>query len=281
MTLILTLNAPNAICMSVDYRVLNRKDGSILDPYAVKSLVIQTSGDPGGPIALIGYAGLAELWGRMPMGRWLRETLRGECQSLFDLMDHLLNQLNRKIASFKQVLVINVLMVSDSGNERYFGAFTNTKDRVTAEPKFSYGVTRLDKPWLFGNGSACDAVATPHYVDMLKAHVADPDHSAADHMGLLAKINRSVAEADPNGSVSPYCFVTCLSSDTEWKLSQQVFHEPGETPPPFSMPWIFCGIDLSYQAERMVRSMQNGGIFDGTPPTMDEGQLRRHVQRRP
>lgn len=51
-------------------------------------------------------------------------------------------------------------------------------------------------------------------------------------MGLLAKINRSVAEADPNGSVSPYCYVTCVSSDTEWKLSQQAFYEPGETPPP-------------------------------------------------
>lgn len=86
----------------------------MLDPFAVKSLVIQTSGDPPlcGPIALIGYAGLAELWGRMPMGRWLRETLRGECQSLFDLMDHLLNQLNRKIASFSQVLVINVLFLA-------------------------------------------------------------------------------------------------------------------------------------------------------------------------
>ena len=76
MTLLQALNAPNAICMSVDDRVLNRKDGSVLDPYAVKSLVIQTSGDRGGPIALIGYAGLAQLWGRMPVGRWLRETLR-------------------------------------------------------------------------------------------------------------------------------------------------------------------------------------------------------------
>lgn len=56
--------------MSVDYRVTHRDDGSVVDPFAVKSLVIQTSDEPGGPIALIGYAGLAELWDRMPMGRW-------------------------------------------------------------------------------------------------------------------------------------------------------------------------------------------------------------------
>jgi hypothetical protein len=276
-TLILSLNTPDAVCMSVDYRVSNLHDGKVLDPFAVKSLVIQTSSDPGGPIALIGYAGLAELWGRMPMGRWLRETLRSECQSLFDLMDHLLNQLNRKIASFNRVLVINVLMIGDSGNERYFGAFSNTQDRVTALPKFTYGVTRIDThPWLFVNGSACEAVMTPHYAEMVKAHVADPGHSAADHRQLLAKINRDVAEADPDGPVSPYCYVTCVSSDTDWNPISQISSEPGEAPPPFTMPRIICGIDLSYQAELMMRHLVNG-----THPTLDEDQLRRHVKRRP
>jgi hypothetical protein len=276
-TLVLGLSAPNAICMSVDYRVVNRKDGSVLDPFAVKSLVIQTSGDPGGPIALIGYSGLAELWGRMPIGRCLRETLRGECQSLFDLMDHLLNQLNRKVASFKQVLVINVLMISDSGQERYFGAFTNTQDRVTALPKFSYGVSRLDAvPRLFAIGSGCEAAAAPQYVETLKAHATNSNASADDHMTVLANINRSVAEADPSGGVSPYCYVTCVSSDINWMANSKIFCEPGETPPPFTMPRIFCGIDLSYQAEQMMRHLQQG-----THPTLDEDQLRRHVQRRP
>lgn len=209
------MSAPDAVCMSVDYRVSNRNDGKVLDPFAIKSIVIQTSDDPGGPIALIGYAGLAQLWGKMPMGRWLRETLRGECQSLFDLMDHLLRQLNRKIAPFRQVLVINVIMVAQSGGERYFAAFSNTKDRVTAEPKFTYGVTRIDTHQLFANGSACEAAVTPHYIDMLKAFVAQPNHSAEDHMGLLAKINHGVAEADPTGPVSPYCFVTHVGNDTD------------------------------------------------------------------
>jgi hypothetical protein len=40
MTLVLAMSAPSAICMSVDYRVTNRNDGAVLDPFAVKSLVI-------------------------------------------------------------------------------------------------------------------------------------------------------------------------------------------------------------------------------------------------
>jgi hypothetical protein len=40
MTLVLAMSAPSAICMSVDYRVTNRNDAAVLDPFAVKSLVI-------------------------------------------------------------------------------------------------------------------------------------------------------------------------------------------------------------------------------------------------
>jgi hypothetical protein len=279
MTLIITMNVPNAVCMSVDYRVTSRVDNTVLDPFAIKSLIVQTSDEPGGPIALIGYAGLAQLWGKMPMGRWLRETLRGESQSLFDLMDHLLCQLNRKIAPFKQVLVINVIMISGNGDQRYFGAFSNTHDRLTALPKFQYGVTQLDTPMMFGNGSACDALLTAPYVDRARAHAANPDHSADDHMTFLAGINRDVAEADPNGQVSPYSFVTCVSSDTEWKWSCKRFSQPGEPEPPPHMPVIFCGIDLSIMTDQMFR---RGFPTDGSsPPALDENDLRRNVTRRP
>jgi hypothetical protein len=276
-TLILSLNTPDAVCMSVDYRVSNLHDGKVLDPFAVKSLTIQTSDDPGGPIALIGYAGLAQLWGKMPMGRWLRETLRGECQSLFELMDHLLHQLNLKIASFRQVLVINVLMVAQSGDERYFAAFSNTQDRLTAEPKFTYGVSPLDnKSRVIANGSACEAALTPGYVTMLKDHVAKPNNSPDDHMELLAKINRDVAEVNPDGPVSPYCHVTCVGGGTDWKPTSRIFTQPGEEPPPLHMSSIFCGIDLSYQAEQVYRAMMNQ-----THPVLDEDQIRRNLKRRP
>jgi hypothetical protein len=276
MTLILPMNAPNAICTSVDYRVTNRNDGTVLDPYAVKSLVIKTSMEPG-PTMLLAYTGLAELWGRMPVGRWLRETLRGESQPLPDLMNLLLTQPNRKIANFNQILVINFLIVNGTnGEERYFGGFTNTPDCQTVDAEFRLLIDRIDKPQVFANGSGRAAAQAPEYVEMAEAHMADPNHSAADHMKLLAKINRGVAEADPDRPVSPYCFVTCVGSDTNWTPTMTVFHEPGETPPGFHVPLIVCGIDVSNPVEQIHRAFENR-----THRTLDEDQIRRNLDRRP
>jgi hypothetical protein len=64
--LVLGMNAPNAICMSVDYRVTGKDTGKVLDPFAIKSLIVQTAMEPGGPTALIAHAGLARLWGAQP-----------------------------------------------------------------------------------------------------------------------------------------------------------------------------------------------------------------------
>jgi hypothetical protein len=275
-TLVLSLNTPDAICMSVDYRVTDRDKGTVLDPFAVESLVIQTSDQPGGPVAIIGYSGLARLWGGMPMGRWLRETLRGECQPLSDLMAHLLRQLNRKIAHFNQVLVINVVMASGSGDERYFGGFSNTKDRVTAEPQFECNISRVDIPYLWASGSACEKATVPRHVNSVKALASSSGVSAADHMALLAKINREVAEADPNGPVSPYCYVMYVGGDTNWTVTGKVFTQSGEMPPPFSMPLIWCGIDVSNPAEQIQKAFQNRAH-----PTLDEDQIRRNLDRRP
>jgi hypothetical protein len=277
MTLILAMSAPNAICMSVDYRVTNCKDGTVIDPFAVKSLILQT--DPGGhgPKALIAYTGLAELWGRMPMGRWLRETLRGQSQSFDDLMQHLLSQLNRKIASFNQVLIINVLVVNGpDGEERHWGGFSNTRDLQKAEPKFEYIMNQIGDQHVFGTGSGTEALQAGGYVEIMQDHVANPNHSATDHMTLLATINRRVAEADPDGPVSPYSFVTCIGSDSQWTPRSQVCQEPAETPPPFTMPMIVRGIDISNPAEQMMRHFENR-----THPTLNEDEIRRNLNRRP
>lgn len=111
---------------------------------------------------------------------------------------------------------------------------------------------------------------------MINAHMTNPNHSATDHMTLLSKTNRDVAEADPDGPVSPHCFVTCVGSDTNWVPSMQVSHEPGETPPPFSMPMIVCGIDTSNPAEQIHRAAETR-----THPTLNEDEIRLNLDRRP
>lgn len=264
--------------MSVDYLVTGTSDGSVRDTFAVKSLIIRTSMEPGGPIALIGYAGLAtHPDGKSPMGHWLRETLRGQSQSLDDLMHLLLSQLNSQIAILNIPLLISVLCVNGpNGEERYFGELKNTDDLRTAEPTFTYNMWPIGNQKAFASGSGRVAALQPPYGGMLQAHMAKSDHTADDHMELLANINRGVAEADPTGQVSPYCFVTCVSSDNNWTPHSKVFVRGPETVPPFHMPLIACGIDFSNPAEQIHRAFENR-----THPTLDEDQIRRNLDRRP
>jgi hypothetical protein len=281
-TLVLQMSAPNAVCMSVDYRVTSTADGSVLDPFAVKSLIIRTSMVPGGPIALIGYAGLAtHLDGKSSMGHWLRETLRGESQSLDDLMQLLLSQLNSQIATLNKPLLISVLCVNGpSCEQRHFGELKNTDDlRTTGPPTFTYNMCEIGNQQAFANGSGSLVALQPPYDGMLRAHMAKSDHTADDHMDLLANINRGVAEADANGQVSPYCFVTSVCSDKNWTPHCGVFVRRGETPPEFHMPLITCGIDASNLLEQTVRM----GMMarSGAQPSLNEDELRRHVPRRP
>ena len=133
----------------------------------------------------------------------------------------------------------------------------------------------IDRPQVFASGSGHTTAQTPPYVDMANTHMADPNHSADEHMTLIANINRGVAEADPNGPVSPYCFAMCVGSDTNWIPKMQVFHKTGETPP-FHLPLIVCGIDTSNPAEQLHRAAESG-----THPTLDEDQIRRNLDRRP
>ena len=279
-TLVLQMSAPDAVCMSVDYRVTSTSDGSVLDPFAVKSLIIGTSMEPGGPVALIGYAGLAtHPDGKSSMGHWLRETLRGESQSLDDLMQLLLSQLNSQIASLNKPLLISVLCVNGpSGEERHFGELKNTHDLRTAEPTFTYDMWEIGNQQAFANGSGSVVALQSPYDGMLRAHMAESDHTSDDHMELLANINRGVAEADPNGQVSPYCFVTCVSGDANWTPHCKVFVRRGETPPEFHMPLITCGIDASNLLEETVRMAMMAR--SGAQPSLNEDELRRNVPRR-
>jgi hypothetical protein len=213
----------------------------------------------------------------MPVGRWLRETLRGRNQPFDDLMQHLLSQLNSKIAGFNRVLIINVFAINGrNGEERYWGGFSNTPDLRTPEPKFEYILDRIDDQCVFGNGSGSQAVIDGGFLKTMQDHVAQSNHAASDHMNLLAWVNRSVADAERDGAVSPYSYVTCLAAENQWTPHSRVFQEPGEEPVPFSMPMIVNGIDVSNPAEQIMRAMENR-----THPTLDEAEIRRNLDRRP
>ena len=60
------------------------------------------------------------------------------------------------------------------------------------DPELQLLIKKLDEPLVSASGSGRAAAQAPEYVEMAAAHVADPDRSAAEHMELLAKINRGV-----------------------------------------------------------------------------------------
>ncbi|CPR84472.1 MULTISPECIES: hypothetical protein [Mycobacteroides] len=273
MTLVLALNAPNAICMSVDYRVTNSVTKKIIDPAAIKSLAIQMSPHEGGPRALIGYTGLAKLWGGMPTGRWLREVLRGRNQPFDDLMQHLLTQLNNRVMrDYKQPLIINVLAVhGKSGERRFWGGFSNLRKDFQLHHQFRYELMELETPCYYGNGSGAAVLKAGDYDDLVAAHLAVPA-TTEDHMALLAAVNRRVAQEDQ--TVSPYCYVMGIGADNEWVGCSRAFLEPGEDVP-FSSRTITDGLDLTYMTEQAMKAFQSG-----TAPVFDADRIRRELERR-
>ncbi|RIS77983.1 hypothetical protein [Mycobacteroides abscessus] len=274
MTLVLALSALNAICMSVDYRVTNSKTNAIIDPAAVKSLVVQVKPEEGGPRALLGYTGQAQLWGQMPTGRWLREVLRGQAQPFNDLMQHLLTQLNRRVMrDYKEPLLISVLAVHGTNGEgRYWGGFSNIRKDLQLHHRFEYELRAIGTRCYYGTGSGAAVLKTGDYDNLVAAHLDVPEHTTEDHMKLLAAINRQVAEADE--TVSPYCFVTGIGAENQWVPRSRAFLEQGEDVP-FSSRTITDGLDLNYMTEQAMKAFENG-----TVPVLDADRIQRELKRR-
>ncbi len=106
----------------------------------------------------------------------------------------------------------------------------------------------------------------------MREHAAE-EHSADESMNLLATINRQIAEGEP--TVSPYCRVTYIGSETEWIPRIHVFAQEGEAVP-FSFPMVISGIDPSYWVEEMVRTFNAG-----EKPNLDPKKIQRNTDRRP
>jgi hypothetical protein len=127
------LSKPEGIYLSVDYRVTGKQltggqeQAMVLDHAAVKHLRVDYPAhhaDPNqwsseiGPAVLFAYTGLAEYgprWSRTKIGDWLRETIRGESDSLQASLEHLKNRLNRDLAKFREGLIVGALVIDANG----------------------------------------------------------------------------------------------------------------------------------------------------------------------
>jgi hypothetical protein len=256
-TLILAMNKPEGIFMSVDYRITENPSGRVIDDSALKFLHYKYPGagggfSEGGPEAMFAYTGLAQLPDGTDTHAWLAETLRGETEVIDLSMKHLQERLDRDYAKhlkkLRQMLIINVFVCE--GERRLFGGLTNLKSDGTILDSFGYVMRELDEPEIFANGGGAAAVAADSDIQRrLKSQLNVVPRKPRSHMNLLADTNRRVASL--NKGVSPHCHVAYLPGDERTKPDAYAFAETGE-PVPMAMPFILFGIDLGLISKRFM-----------------------------
>jgi hypothetical protein len=304
MTLILGMTKPEGIYLSVDYRVSNVKTRVLIDDTSVKHLTVHYAPEDG-PKALMAYTGVAQLPDGMPVGDWLKETVRGH-DEVFDVsVQHLKGRLDRDLSRYlyRHQAPLIVVILAIHGNECFLGDFHNielvggfdsTQQKLSVAKKFGYEMTKLAEPswWAFGGGRK--HVKTGGHSSKLDHALKVRPRQPQNHMKLLAAVNRQVAKVD--NTVSPHCHVSFIpASDyfsTEnqrpgWGPASQVFVEHGESVP-FTMPMIVHGIDLSFQMEHFQRGAQEmfkllkEGKDPGPNPLglLSPDEINKHLKRR-
>jgi hypothetical protein len=278
-TPILGMSKAEGMYLSADYRVTDARTGRLIDDEAVKFLHITYPPQPGGPIALLGYTGVAIMRDGTPTGTWMRETLRGESEVIDQSMAHLRARLDRDIAPMRLPLIINLLVKEP--NRRLFGGLSNitvstTTREVTVQESFGYSMQEVDKPFMFANGSGATTALANRHLHRVQGQLRVMPQRPGDHMHLLAVVNRRVAAKDK--TVSPFCHVTFLSAEEGKGAESRVFVQGGESVP-FEMPTILFGIDLSGIAKSFWERAQTAA--PGEPIPLDDATSDDEFQRRP
>jgi hypothetical protein len=281
MTLIIGMSKHEGVYMSTDYRVTDARTGRVLDDASIKFLTVHYPPDKTGPRALFGYTGLAALKDGTPMGRWIRETLRGQTEVVDVSMAHLRERLNRDVASMRYPLIVNVLVIEPE--RRLMGGlsnlFTDSQGTARVQDSFGYSMQALSGPFLFTNGSGASRVSAAQ-LDLLDRQLDVIPRKPFDHMNLLASVNRRVAATDQ--TVSPFCNVAFLNGDQRTEPASHAFVEHRETVP-FAMPHLLFGIDISYITEQFHRQSEAFMRGDAPAPDFnpDPDAVNKELRRRP
>lgn len=261
MTNIITLFRPEGIWQSADH-MITLKNGTTLQPISdatPKQLQISFPPLEDGPIALMAFAGLAEMSDGTPTLQWIEETLRGESRDVMTTLEHLKTRLNRDVGGspyWTNPLILTGGIIE--GDKQFYFDISNQETsgpRVTN--RFNYRILEVDKPLGFIAGSGRFHV-TPEDLELLEKTVAKKPGRWKQYSGLLAAVNRRIASHDP--TVSPWCYVSFLSKGNGAQGMQ--FTKPGDPPIPFSIHGILAGIDISQMVRLLVDQAQSGMPID-------------------
>jgi hypothetical protein len=232
-------------------------------------------------VALLAYTGVAILRDGTPTGTWIRETIRGESEVVDQSMAHLRARLDRDIAPMGLFPIINILVLERE--RRLFGGLSNVTfnaktRKLTVQKSFGYSMQELDRPFMFANGSGAAQALANRQLHQIQDQLRVKPRNPADHMNLLAVVNRRVPAKDQ--AVSPFCHVTFLSGEEGKGAESRVFVEGGESVP-FEMPTILSGLDLSGMARRTYEQFERMKRAEATEAGNDAGFDEEDLKRRP
>lgn len=290
MTLLVGMSKAEGVYLSADFRVTEYPTGRLIDDASVKMLTVHYPPDRDGARALIGFTGLAILPDGTPMGTWITETLRGESEYPDQSMAHLRDRLDRDIAKLRTPLIINALLIEPG--RRLLGGFSNLRavagsNAPAVLPEFAYVMTERNEPFAFSNGSGATRLIADRHMDKIRGQLSVRPRKAADHMNLLASINRRVAAKD--GTVSPACHVAFLP--TVVPIGGEVPEEPGFGPSaqnytragesaPAVMPMLLFGIDLTAITLRTMEQFRRMKAGETELPPIDVDEMNASLRRR-
>jgi hypothetical protein len=204
-------------------------------------------------------------------------------------MAHLKERLIRDFEKYRQLLIVNVIVMAGDG-KRGWGGFTNQRASGYISRDFNYEMNEYNGPGAFASGSAAVRADANGLFDVVKEQLHVRPRHVRDHMNMLAVVNRRVAEADrlravatgvkgAVSTVSPFCHVAFMpaTDDGKYQPESRVYTKPGEVnPAPFTMPPIWRGIDTTFYGQQMGEAFRSG-----SPPTIDPEEAKRAVERRP
>jgi hypothetical protein len=196
-------------------------------------------------------------------------------------MAHLRARLDRDIAPMGLFLIINILVLERE--RRLFGGLSNVTfnaktRKLTVQKSFGYSMQELDRPFMFANGSGAAQALANRQLHQIQDQLRVKPRNSADHMNLLAVVNRRVAAKDQ--AVSPFCHVTFLSGEEGKGAESRVFVEGGESVL-FEMPTILSGLDLSGMARRTYEQFERMKRGEATEAGNDAGFDEEDLKRRP
>lgn len=241
MTNIITMVRPEGIWQAADNRVT--LGGRIYDDLALKQLHIVFPPLPNGPHALIAFTGLAEMPNGTPMLQWIRKLLTGETRSAMDtftlLSQSLTTELIHSKYRYEKLLITGGII---EGAERYYIEISNLGygNDSRAQPEFRYDIKKVIDSMAFVAGSGRLAISQKDK-ELLTRQLTVRPNKWRDHLGLLASINRRIADKD--SAVSPWCNAVYLREASEGTYGKRfaTIDEPGQD---IIVPTVFMGIDI-------------------------------------